>query len=193
MTGADKEALAVAGETYKERSSAMKALAAEVEVIKADNPRATKMQIADRLGLEGDDKVARVDAILKSEETKDLKDALEKRATQATDEAMHTVIKRANDPEDPKHLDAVKVLIAMANMKQSGNTFNITIDNRSVSIQLRKEDWGYRDGMPYHIPTWERAMKSGDMALVCRSGGCAMVVQGRDLGVSLFEGEETDE
>lgn len=192
MTGADKEAKAMAGETYEERSSAMKALATEVEVIKADNPKATHTEIADRLGFTGSDRVERVEGIIKSDETKDIKNKLERRAAENLDTAMATVIERAKDPEDPKHLDAVKVLISMANMKQTENTINVVIDNRSVSIPYNRRDWGVKKGEPYHLPTWEMALKSDDMAHVCRTQGCAMVSQGRDIGKSLFEGEENE-
>lgn len=193
MTGADKEAQAIAGETHEERSSAMQVLAAEVQVIKADNPKATKKQIADRLGLEGRDSVKRVDAILKSNETKDIKERLEARAVLVTESLMDLLVARAQTLDDPEQLKAIKMIIDMWDKRQGEKTINVMIDNRSVSIPYNKRDWGVKNGEPYHIPTWQKAVQSDDMALVCRNEGCAMVREGEMIGDSLFKGEEDGE
>lgn len=191
MTGAEKEARAIASPDHKERSEMREALAAEVQVIKADNPKITRKQIADKMGFEGDDKVERIDAILKSDETKRLKEALEYRAITATEGLMDLLIARAQTLDDPEQLKAIKMVIEMWDKKQSEKTINIMVDNRSVSIPFIKNEWGTRGGQPYHIPTWERAMTSDDMALVCRTGGCAMNAQKKLLDNSVFTEQET--
>lgn len=53
-----------------------------------------------------------------------------------------------------------------------------------------------KNGQPYHIPTYQMAIESGEMSGICRTNGCVHAKQSEQLGQALFEvsvPEKTDE
>lgn len=182
--------------TQEDRSAALEAVATEVEVIRASNPKASHQEIADRIGID-DLKEETVEAITRSDEMANIKKAMETRkarivakAVEETWNFMDLLVARATDIKDPESLNAMTVIIDLWDKKMQEKTVNIMIDNRSVSVPFVKAEWGVRNGQPYHIPTYQMSIESGDMADICRTNGCVHTRQAAQISEALFGYEE---